>query len=279
MSILTKVAKGVAFGDVSNQSVRNILTEISKSICGQFTEQEMYDTLDFFDWKCPYTDKDLRPLIEGNLGGYATDHIYPQNKEWCGLNVKGNLIIVDRAANDKKHNQDVETFLLNDQDVLGNLDEQTRRMRLEKIKEFQKQCGYDPEQIRNVVSPLMQARYNEVRTEQEKYIDDVLDALKTINLYAVSAPITTVSASKGNRHQALPDIIFYPSDEEQFKNELLRTKKAHFVLTYQSGVKKTSPWMADRFDITSNLRANIQSKPFWRKKTQEGLMKVEVYIN
>lgn len=279
MSILTKVAKGVAFGDVSNQSIRNILTEISKSIGGRFTEQEMYDTLDFFDWKCPYTGKDLRPLIEGNLGGYATDHIYPQNKEWCGLNVKGNLIIVDRAANDKKHNKDVETFLLNDQEVLGNLDEQTRKARLEKIKEFQKLCGYDPEQIRSIVSPLMQARYDEVRTEQERYISDALDALEAINIYAVSAPIPSVTTSKGNRHRALPDIIFYPSDEEQFKNELLRTKKAHFVLTYQSGVIKTSPWMADRFDITSNLRANIQSKPFWRKKTQEGLLKVEVYIN
>ena len=279
MSILTKVAKGVAFGDVSNQSIRNILTEISKSIGGRFTEQEMYDTLDFFDWKCPYTGKDLRPLIEGNLGGYATDHIYPQNKEWCGLNVNGNLIIVDRAANDKKHNKDVETFLLNDQEVLGNLDEQTRKARLEKIKEFQKLCGYDPEQIRSIVSPLMQARYDEVRTEQERYISDALDALEAINIYAVSAPIPSVTTSKGNRHRALPDIIFYPSDEEQFKNELLRTKKAHFVLTYQSGVIKTSPWMADRFDITSNLRANIQSKPFWRKKTQEGLLKVEVYIN
>ena len=275
----THVARGITFGDVSNQSIRNILTEISKSIGGRFTEQEMYDTLDFFDWKCPYTGKDLRPLIEGNLGGYATDHIYPQNKEWCGLNVKGNLIIVDRVANDKKHNQDIETFLLNDQKVLGNLDEQTRRTRLEKIKEFQKQCGYDPEQIRSIVSPLMQARYDEVRTEQEKYISDALDALETINIYAVSAPIPSVTTSKGNRHRALPDIIFYPSDEEQFKNELLRSKKAHFVLTYQSGVIKTSPWTADHFDITSNLRANIQSKPFWRKKTQEGLLKVEVHID
>ena len=169
--------------------------------------------------------------------------------------------------------------MLNDQEVLGNLDEQTRKARLEKIKEFQKLCGYDPEQIRSIVSPLMQARYDEVRTEQERYISDALDALEAINIYAVSAPIPSVTTSKGNRHRALPDIIFYPSDEEQFKNELLRTKKAHFVLTYQSGVIKTSPWMADRFDITSNLRANIQSKPFWRKKTQEGLLKVEVYIN
>jgi hypothetical protein len=61
MSRLTKVAKGIAYGDVSNIAVRNILTEISKSINGNFTEQEMYDTLDFFDWKCPYTGKDLRP--------------------------------------------------------------------------------------------------------------------------------------------------------------------------------------------------------------------------
>ena len=99
MSRLTKVAKGIAYGDVSNIAVRNILTEISKSINGNFTEQEMYDTLDFFDWKCPYTGKDLRPLIENDLGGYATDHVYPQNKEWCGLNVKGNLIIVDKEAN------------------------------------------------------------------------------------------------------------------------------------------------------------------------------------
>ena len=189
MSILTKVAKGVAFGDVSTQSIRNILTEISKSIGGRFTEQEMYDTLDFFDWKCPYTGKDLRPLIEGNLGGYATDHIYQQNKEWCGLNVKGNLIIVDRAANDKKHNKDVETFLLNDQEVLGNLDEQTRKARLEKIKEFQKLCGYDPEQIRSIVSPLMQARYDEVRTEQERYISDALDALEADHDYLTAGGV------------------------------------------------------------------------------------------
>lgn len=120
---------------------------------------------------------------------------------------------------------------------------------------------------------------NQSNIVTERYISDALDALGAINIYAVSAPIPSVTTSKGNRHRALPDIILYPSDEEQFKNELLRTKKAHFVLTYQSGVIKTSPWMADRFDITSNLRANIQSKPFRRKKTQEGLLKVEVHID
>ena len=45
MKLLTKVAKGVAFGDVSNQAVRNILTELSKKLYGGITEQEMYDTI------------------------------------------------------------------------------------------------------------------------------------------------------------------------------------------------------------------------------------------
>ena len=81
MSLLTKVAKGVAYGDVSNQAIRNVLTELSKDISGGITEQEMYDTLDFFGWKCPYTGRDLRVSIENEDGSYATDHIYPQNRE------------------------------------------------------------------------------------------------------------------------------------------------------------------------------------------------------
>ena len=47
--LLTKVASGVAFGDVSNYAVRNILTELSKIMSGKFTEQEMEDTMEAFD--------------------------------------------------------------------------------------------------------------------------------------------------------------------------------------------------------------------------------------
>ena len=45
MGLLTKVASGVAYGDVSNQAIRNILTEISKCVGGKFTEHEMEETL------------------------------------------------------------------------------------------------------------------------------------------------------------------------------------------------------------------------------------------
>jgi hypothetical protein len=149
----------------------------------------MEDTLEYFDWKCPYTGKDLRQSIEKKDGSYATDHIYPQNKEWCGLNVKGNLIIVDKEANTQKHNKDIETFLMNDTVVLGRLDMKIRQERLQKIKEFQKICGYNPEQIRNKVSPILKARYDEIRAEQEKCINELLSMLNQINI----CPTTNIS--------------------------------------------------------------------------------------
>ena len=195
MGLLTKVAKGVAFGDVSNQAVRNVLTEISKSIGGGFKEEDMEKTLEYFSWRCPYTDEDLRPLIAKG-SGYATDHIYPQNRTWCGLNVKGNLIIVTKRANDVKHNQDVETFLLNDTKVLGTLDMPTRMKRLQKIKSFQMQNNYDPDKIRKIVSPLMEARYEEIRKEQEKCISDTLAELGNNGIHPVEKTAAPVKVKK-----------------------------------------------------------------------------------
>lgn len=174
--LLTKVAKGVAFGDTSNSAIRNILTEISRELYGKLDDIKMCEAMEFFCWRCPYTGIDLKPLIDKNLGGYATDHIYPQNKEWCGLNVQGNLILVDKEANAAKRDLDIETFLNTDTKVLKDIDEigRTRQKRLDDIRAFQAKFGYDPELIRKVVKPMMEERYKLVREEQENWIRDVL---------------------------------------------------------------------------------------------------------
>ena len=70
-----------------------------------------------------------------------------------------------------------------------------------------------------------------------------------------------------------PEIKFFPVGEEEFKNELLNKKRARFLLTYETGVVKESIWKADSFDVKSNLRGNIQSRPFWRKELQRGLLR------
>ena len=89
--------------------------------------------------------------------------------------------------------------------------------------------------------------------------------------------ISTTSMTKSRK--SLPELIFVPSNEEQFKLALLKSKKARFVLTYDSGHVKESFWNAESFDVTSNLRGNIQSRPFWRNKNKEGLVKVEVVVD
>ena len=127
--LLTKVAKGVAFGDVSNIAIRNILTEISKELYGGITETQMEETMDYFDWKCPYTGKDMREAREKGLA--VTDHIYPQNREYCGLNVQGNLVLVDKDANNEKGKKSVDDFFNNaNSKVLANVDKKTRDERL-----------------------------------------------------------------------------------------------------------------------------------------------------
>ena len=279
VKLLTKVAKGVAFGDVSNVSVRNILTEISKKIGGRITEQDMHDALDYFDWKCPYTGRDLRESIENHDGSYVTDHIYPQNKESCGLNVKGNLVIVDKKANSAKGSDDIESFLLKNTKFFGDLDAETRKDRLAKIKAFQSECGYDPERVRDAVSSLMQRRYAEAKEAQEKWIADSMASLEGIGIHAISTPAPKSVSTSAKARKNQPELVFFPTDEARFKEELLTKKKAYFVLTYDDGAVKTSPWRADTFSVDSNLRANIQSRPFWRNKAKEGLVKVEVHID
>ena len=289
MKLLTKVAKGVAYGDVSNVAVRNVLTELSKRLYGGITEQEMEDTMELdFNWECPYTGRNLEASVKAKDGSYATDHIYPQNRDWCGLNVKGNLIIVDKKANAAKGKMDIKTFMESDLDFWRDLgiDKATRMARLKKIEDFQKKAGYDPEHIRKVVSPLLKAFYDDVRKEQEKTIDKSLDELEKIGVLAIKpiavSPAVTTSGSKATtskKRSTLPELIFTPSDEVKFKDELLKSKKAHFKLTYSTGVVKTSSWNASEFSPDSNLRNNIMSRTFWRERKLEGLLKVEAFVD
>ena len=208
---LTKVAKGIAFGDVSNNAVRNILTQISKELYDDFTVKDMEETMEYFDWCCPYTGVYLKNDYDAGNGNYATDHIYPQNKIGCGLNVKGNLILVSKKANAKKASQSVEDFLLNDTEVLGDLDDAIRNERLEKIITFQKKHGYDPETIKNTISKIMKKRYDEVRSEQEACIENALDVLRANGIVSKKTTKSVAGNKKSKTSHAPRSIDEYES--------------------------------------------------------------------
>lgn len=169
--LLTKVARGVAFGDVSNIGVRNILTEISKRNFDKIDDTYIRDMEAFFGNKCPYTGKDLTILKQQNK--IATDHIVPQNRDMCGLNVPGNLILVDKDANHKKGQMTVEDFLLNDNEFFAGVPIEERKHRLAKIKEFQAKYNYDPDYIKGIISKILNDIYSKIREQQEKWIDEI----------------------------------------------------------------------------------------------------------
>lgn len=90
-----KSIKGHSESDVANSSIRKILSQLSKKFPA-VDEDYFKNCLEFFDYKCPYTDEKLS--IKNN----ELDHIIPQNRKYCGLNVKGNIIICSPDANRKK---------------------------------------------------------------------------------------------------------------------------------------------------------------------------------
>lgn len=63
--------------------------------------------------------------------------------------------------------------------------------------------------------------------------------------------------------------VLIPSDPKQFKQELLRTKRAKRILLYRDGSARVEMWNADKFKPTSNLMGNIDSQLWHRKDTAE----------
>ena len=100
--------KGISAADISNSVVRNILASISLKLYGEFRDEYIRETLEFFDWKCPYTGEP----INDQARSFQIDHIVPQNKKDCGLNIRGNLVYSARRANELKNQLSAEDFLL-----------------------------------------------------------------------------------------------------------------------------------------------------------------------
>ena len=264
VKLLTHVARGVAFGDTSNSAVRNILTEISKELYGQISEDQMRATMDFFNWKCPYTGRDLSNSIASGDGSYAADHIYPQNQDWCGLNVQGNLVIVDKAANAAKRGLDVETFLFTDTEVLNDIDNgKTRQERLDKIKEFQAKFQYDPDLIRKIVRPLMEERYRIVREEQEACIRDVMVKLEAAGIKPQDHQIraktkhTTLGCTESDgRGYTYEEKIKVAAYYLRHNEGLKQVEENHMGLVGRNGA--TAKYILNKLGIDTSKNANYK---------------------
>ncbi|WP_051305644.1 DUF7557 family protein [Desulfogranum mediterraneum] len=71
------------------------------------------------------------------------------------------------------------------------------------------------------------------------------------------------------------DIIYYPSDEESFKQQLLQKKVAYLLLHKFDGSKEIKEWNALNFSDQSSVNGNLRSGYLrdWQKK---GIVKAEI---
>lgn len=166
-----KSIKGHSESDVANSSIRKILSQLSKKFPA-VDEDYFKNCLEFFDYKCPYTNEKLS--IENN----ELDHIIPQNRKYCGLNVKGNIIICTPDANREKGSLTASDFLLGKTKKSEQFWKKKgstlkeRKVRLEKLKEFQNEYNYGYDEIRDELYHLLDLEYKKIQDELKQKADE-----------------------------------------------------------------------------------------------------------
>lgn len=93
----------------------------------------------------------------------------------------------------------------------------------------------------------------------------------------ISKQIETSTQREDIPKQAL-DIEFIPSDDNIFKNELIRTKQAKRTWFFEDGRIIQDLWKANKFNEDSDLRNNINSTQQARSRQETGLYKVRLEI-
>ena len=75
-----------------------------------------------------------------------------------------------------------------------------------------------------------------------------------------------------------PELIFNPTNEDEFKRRLLQEKQANVVIYLSNGSIEEHKWIANKFSDSSNLRGNLWSG-FLRGWKKKGIVKAELSIN
>lgn len=96
--------------------------------------------------------------------------------------------------------------------------------------------------------------------------DDVL------NSGDIKGASVNISGRKGGNSSGT-ELIFLP-DEDAYKHDILKNRRAYIMLIYSSGKVRITAWDAHKLTEKSSIRGNIMSKPFWKNKESEGLIKV-----
>ena len=153
-------------GDAANIFVRCMLSDIS-DLLGGFSREDLERTVEYFDYKCPYTGEDIS--VEYSTGKWVLDHLIPHNRESLGLNLYGNIIVTTKNTNSAKSAKNFEDFIR--YETQGSSEE--KELRIKKIRQFQKESGYF-EKIKNIddLKDLCKSEYDFVQNRLKSHQAD-----------------------------------------------------------------------------------------------------------
>lgn len=119
--------------DVANVFIKYMLSSFSEQM-GGFSKEEWQKTLEFFNYRCAYTERYAETLVP--------EYVIACNKQQCGLHLYGNIIPVAKDACGVKEEKTIEDFFHSNPMLLQGEDEDTKKERFERIKDFQNRSGY-----------------------------------------------------------------------------------------------------------------------------------------
>lgn len=128
---------------------------------------------------------------------------------------------------------------------------------------------------------------NKSITNSEKDPDTNELFMRAYRLLQISEPNRKISKSSKQSETSTqredipkqaPEIELIPSDDNTFKNELIRTKQAKRTWFFKDGRIIEDFWKAERFNEDSDLRKNIRSTQQARNPQETGLYKVRLEI-
>lgn len=165
------MAKRTYRGDVANAFVRCILDDIAAMYGGYPDKAQMKETMEFFENKDPYSGEDLPKDKD-----LEYDHIIPNNKDYCGLGIMGNVVKTSAKNNREKGSKNYIEFI---KEKVANK-EQAQKI-ISKIKEFQKKSKYEKNIIENKkmeeIKVLCQKKYDEINDDLKKLKKECMEIL------------------------------------------------------------------------------------------------------
>lgn len=132
---MAKTIRRTHAADAANTFVRCMLSDISDML-GGCSAEKIEQTVRYFDYKCPYTGQNIRAEYEKNECVF--DHLIPHNRESCGLNLYGNIMVTTDKVNTAKGAEDFKDFIRKH----TNGTEEEKEQRIKKIEQFQQESGY-----------------------------------------------------------------------------------------------------------------------------------------